>query len=63
MLDEHAGDTDYVDPEKVREEVQEARRLFARKGWPTIDVTRRSIEETAATIMTYYSRHRAQEAG
>jgi hypothetical protein len=63
MLDEHGGDTDYVDPEKVREEVQEARRLFARKGWPTIDVTRRSIEETAATIMTYYSRHRAQEAG
>ena len=43
--------------------MQEARRLFARKGWPTIDVTRRSIEETAATIMTYYSRHRAQEAG
>jgi hypothetical protein len=63
LLDEHGGDTDYVDPEKVREEVQEARRLFARKGWPTIDVTRRSIEETAATIMTYYSRHRAQEAG
>ncbi len=44
-------ETQYVDPEKVREEVLEARRLFARLGCPVIDVTRRSIEETAAEIM------------
>ncbi len=41
----------YIDPEKVREEVQEARRFFSRLGCPVIDVTRRSVEETAAEIM------------
>jgi len=46
------GDTDYVDPEIVRAEVQAARRLFTQQGWPVIDVTRRSIEETAAAILT-----------
>jgi regulator of PEP synthase PpsR (kinase-PPPase family) len=49
-------DTDYVDVEAVREEVAHARKLFARKGWPVIDVTRRSIEETAAAIINLYSR-------
>jgi len=43
--------TSYVDPEKVREEVLEARRLFSRIGCPVIDITRRSVEETAAEIM------------
>jgi len=43
--------TNYVDTEKVHEEVLEARRLFARLGCPVIDVTRRSIEETAAEIL------------
>ena len=43
--------TNYIDPEKVREEVLEARRLFARLGCPVIDITRRSVEETAAEIM------------
>jgi hypothetical protein len=61
MLSETADETDYVNPEKVREEVQEARRLFARKGWPVIDVTRRSIEETAAQIITHYHRHQSEE--
>ncbi|MDP9127519.1 MAG: kinase/pyrophosphorylase [Pseudomonadota bacterium] len=41
----------YADPEHVRQEVQDARRFFARLGCPVIDVTRRSIEETAAEIM------------
>jgi regulator of PEP synthase PpsR (kinase-PPPase family) len=45
-------ETSYVDPEGVRAEVQEARRFFSRIGCPVIDVTRRSIEETAAEIMT-----------
>jgi [pyruvate, water dikinase]-phosphate phosphotransferase / [pyruvate, water dikinase] kinase len=44
-------ETSYVDPERVHEEVLEARRLYARLGLPVIDVTRRSIEETAAEIM------------
>lgn len=43
---------DYVDPDSVRQEVQAARRLYNQQGWPVIDVTRRSIEETAAAIMT-----------
>lgn len=62
-LNVHADDvaeTDYVNLESVREEVAEARRFFARQGWPIIDVTRRSIEETAATIMAQFSRHRTE---
>jgi [pyruvate, water dikinase]-phosphate phosphotransferase / [pyruvate, water dikinase] kinase len=53
---------DYVDPEKVRAEVQAARRLFGRLECPVIDVTRRSIEETAAEIMMLYSQQRLQPA-
>lgn len=44
-------ETAYVDEEKVESEVAFARRMFADNGWPVIDVTRRSIEETAAAIM------------
>jgi hypothetical protein len=60
LLTDDAGETDYVDLESVKHEVAEARKLFNRRGWPVIDVTRRSIEETAATIMTHYSRHRSE---
>lgn len=49
----------YADLETVREEIAESRRLFARHGWPVIDVTRRSIEETAATIIQYYNQRQA----
>jgi [pyruvate, water dikinase]-phosphate phosphotransferase / [pyruvate, water dikinase] kinase len=55
-------DADYVDPEKVRAEVQLARRLFGRLECPVIDVTRRSIEETAAEIMMVLSQHRITKA-
>jgi regulator of PEP synthase PpsR (kinase-PPPase family) len=48
-------DTDYVDLESIREEVKQARKIFARHGWPVIDVTRRSIEETAAAIRNIYN--------
>ncbi|MCY3754679.1 MAG: kinase/pyrophosphorylase [Alphaproteobacteria bacterium] len=44
-------ETDYVDLDRVRTEVAASRRLFSEKGWPSIDVTRRSIEETAAGII------------
>ena len=43
--------TDYVDEAAVKAELLWARRLCTRRGWPTIDVTRRSIEETAATVL------------
>lgn len=49
-------ETSYVDPEAVDSEVKEARRLFARAGWPVIDVSRRSIEETAAAILQLHAR-------
>ncbi|WP_277969841.1 MULTISPECIES: pyruvate, water dikinase regulatory protein [Sphingomonas] len=44
-------ETAYVDQEAVTREVAYARRMFADNGWPVIDVTRRSIEETAAAII------------
>jgi regulator of PEP synthase PpsR (kinase-PPPase family) len=50
-------DTDYVDLSVVREEVAMARRLCTEHGWPVIDVTRRSIEETAATIIQLLQEH------
>ncbi len=42
---------DYVDRNRIAHEIAQSRRLFARQGWPVIDVTRRSVEETAATIV------------
>jgi regulator of PEP synthase PpsR (kinase-PPPase family) len=50
--------TEYVDRVAVAEEIAGSRRLFAEKGWPTIDVTRRSIEETAAAILDLFREHR-----
>ncbi|WP_332810603.1 pyruvate, water dikinase regulatory protein [Sphingomonas sp.] len=44
-------ETDYVDAEAVKAELAFARRMFADNGWPVIDVTRRSIEETAFAIV------------
>ena len=41
----------YIDVDAVREETVRARRLFEAQGWPVIDVTRRSVEETAAAII------------
>ena len=55
--------TDYVDPESVREEVAQARRLCAEHSWPVLDVTRRSIEETAAAIIQLLGEHRASPPG
>jgi regulator of PEP synthase PpsR (kinase-PPPase family) len=51
-------DTDYVDLDQVRQEVAATRQLFETQGWPTIDVTRRSIEETAAAVMNLLTEKR-----
>jgi regulator of PEP synthase PpsR (kinase-PPPase family) len=48
----------YVDRAAVTEEVATSRKLCARHNWPVIDVTRRSIEETAAAILDLYRSHR-----
>lgn len=61
MLDHHEG-TDYTDLEAVRSEVREARRVFAERHWPVIDVTRRSIEETAAAIYKLLMRRHGLDA-
>lgn len=55
-----AGDTDYVDLDMVSKEVREAQLLFTRHDWPIINVSRKSIEETAATIIQILSRRREQ---
>jgi [pyruvate, water dikinase]-phosphate phosphotransferase / [pyruvate, water dikinase] kinase len=57
MLNENR-ETDYTDIEKVKSEVLEARRFFGARGWPVIDVARRSIEETAAQIMSMVQERR-----
>ena len=46
---------DYANIDQITEEVRNARRLFASNKWPVIDVTRRSVEETAAAILQYYT--------
>ena len=56
----------YIDPETVRDEVVWARRLCTRNGWPVVDVSHRSIEETAAAIIElgqlWRSRHPSDTA-
>jgi regulator of PEP synthase PpsR (kinase-PPPase family) len=51
-------ETSYVDRTAVAEEINHSRRLCSQHGWPMIDVTRRSIEETAAAIIDLYKEHR-----
>uniref|UniRef100_UPI0035CA9257 pyruvate, water dikinase regulatory protein n=1 Tax=uncultured Sphingomonas sp. TaxID=158754 RepID=UPI0035CA9257 len=55
--------TAYVDQEAVTREVAYARRMFADNGWPVIDVTRRSIEETAAAIIALVGECRGVTSG
>jgi len=51
-------DNQYVDRQAVAEEVAVSRRLCAKHDWPSIDVTRRSIEETAAAILALLAERR-----
>ena len=57
-LKAHRDDDQYIDKNAVAEEVSLSRRLCAKHNWPTIDVTRRSIEETAAAVMRLLSERR-----
>jgi regulator of PEP synthase PpsR (kinase-PPPase family) len=54
---------DYADLERIREELVLARRLFARNNWPEIDVTKRSVEETAASIYQMLQARQNPELG
>ena len=46
--------TNYTDIEKIKKEVDDAKKTFKKYGWPIIDVTRKSVEETAASIIKIY---------
>jgi regulator of PEP synthase PpsR (kinase-PPPase family) len=58
----HRDGDQYLDRTAVAEAVSFSRRLCARRGWPTIDVTRRSIEETAAAVMKLLTERRRAPA-
>lgn len=55
------GQTSYIDEDSVRNEMRDAKRMFLRKGYKVIDVTRRSIEETAAQVINLYNKDRPVE--
>jgi len=46
--------TNYTDIRKIEKEIREAKKTFTKYKWPTIDVTRKSVEETAASIIKIY---------
>jgi hypothetical protein len=58
-LQAHGPSPEYIDRSAIAEELAETRRLCARQGWPMIDVSRKSIEETAASIVTLRNKHLA----
>jgi hypothetical protein len=59
MLTLNATDhSSYIDKHAVTDEINHSRKLCAKNNWPMIDVTRRSIEETAAAILDLYREHR-----
>lgn len=58
MNDKNYAHNAYIDPDAISEEVRQARRLFSKHGWPVIDVTRRSVEETAAEIVSLLQAHK-----
>jgi regulator of PEP synthase PpsR (kinase-PPPase family) len=55
-------DDQYIDRQAVAEEIAASRRLCAKHGWPLIDVTRRSIEETAAAVLALLGERRRHKA-
>ena len=46
--------TEYTNIEKITEEIENAKKTFRKYKWPVIDVTRKSVEETAASIIKIY---------
>lgn len=56
-------ETAYIDSDAVRDETIRARRMFEKHGWPVIDVSRRSVEETAAAVINHLSLARGQRPG
>lgn len=55
--DKRYEENEYLDVDKIQDEVRKARRLFSSHKWPVIDVTKRSVEETSAEILALYQNH------
>ena len=49
-----AENKSYTDLERIRKEVENAKNTFKKYKWPVIDVTRKSVEETAASVIKIY---------
>ncbi len=45
---------EYVDIDKIKKEVEDSKKVFQKNQWPTIDITRKSVEETAASVIKIY---------
>ena len=63
LLMNEREDGEYADLEKISEELAAARKLFKSQGWPMIDVSRRSVEETAAAIINLHTAWLEEDAG
>jgi [pyruvate, water dikinase]-phosphate phosphotransferase / [pyruvate, water dikinase] kinase len=61
-LNAHREDDQYIDRQAVAEEIAFSRKLCTKHNWPVIDVTRRSIEETAAAVMALLAERRRHPA-
>ncbi len=55
------SDSAYIDRERVSQEIASSKKLCAKHGWPSIDVSRRSIEETAAAVIALLQERRRME--
>ena len=53
--------TNYTNIEKIKKEVEEAKKTFKKYGWPVVDVTRKSVEETAASIIKIHEIYKSND--
>ena len=51
----------YTDIDKIKKEVEEAKNTFRKYKWPMIDVTRKSVEETAASVIKIYEIYKSND--
>ena len=49
-----SDNTEYINIDEIKKELESSKRIFRKNNWPTIDVTRKSVEETAASIIKIY---------
>jgi hypothetical protein len=49
-----SDNTEYINIDEIKKELESSKKIFRKNNWPTIDVTRKSVEETAASIIKIY---------